>query len=169
MSPEKEEVREVYARFGLAVYAAQCLEHGLVNAFIYLDLLPNKRGNLEFEEWGRLVDVFAAEHFEHTLGKMISHLKTLVKIPPTLTDSLSDALSRRNWLIHHYFRERATDFLSSSGRIEMIKELDKMTEIFRNADALLEELFEPVREKYGITDEALARSEADLRSRLPRE
>ncbi|WP_269077590.1 hypothetical protein [Xanthomonas cannabis] len=27
-----EQVKEIYARFGLAIYQAQCLEHGLVNA-----------------------------------------------------------------------------------------------------------------------------------------
>jgi hypothetical protein len=33
-----EHVNEVYARFGLAMYFAQVLEHGLVNAFIWVKL-----------------------------------------------------------------------------------------------------------------------------------
>jgi len=40
---EDEHVKEVYARFGLAVYYAQVLEHGLVNALVVLDLIPNRR------------------------------------------------------------------------------------------------------------------------------
>ena len=32
MDNEDEHTKEVYARFGLAVYYAQVLEHGLVNA-----------------------------------------------------------------------------------------------------------------------------------------
>lgn len=39
---EDEHVKEVYARFGLAVYFAQVLEHGLVNALVILFLLPRK-------------------------------------------------------------------------------------------------------------------------------
>lgn len=37
---EYDHVKEVYARFGLAVYFAQVLEHGLVNALVILDLIP---------------------------------------------------------------------------------------------------------------------------------
>ena len=33
--------KTVYAHFGAAMYFAQCLEHGLVNALVYLDLIPN--------------------------------------------------------------------------------------------------------------------------------
>jgi hypothetical protein len=40
---EDEHVKEVYARFESAVYYAQVLEHGLVNALVILDLIPNRR------------------------------------------------------------------------------------------------------------------------------
>lgn len=38
---EDDHVKEVYARFGLAVYHAQELEHGLVNAPVVLGLIPS--------------------------------------------------------------------------------------------------------------------------------
>ncbi len=165
MSPEEEEVREVYARFGLAAYGAQCLEQELIGALIYLDLLPKKRGNLETKEWEALFDSYTEEQSKRTLGKMISILEDITAIPPNLSESLSYALEKRNWLIHHYFRDRVIYFNSSEGRARMIAELDEITEIFRYADSLLEELFKPVRMKYGITDEVLAQSIAELRSK----
>ena len=75
-SDADEEVKDVYANFGLAIYAAQCLEHGLVNAFIYLDLIPSKRHVTKSpKDWESSVDAFASSHFEHTLGRMIGDLK----------------------------------------------------------------------------------------------
>jgi hypothetical protein len=41
IDPTDEHVKTVYAHFGLAVYLAQVLEHGLVNALVFVDLLPS--------------------------------------------------------------------------------------------------------------------------------
>jgi hypothetical protein len=38
MEDEGEHIKEVFAHFGLALYLAQCLEHGIVNALSQLDL-----------------------------------------------------------------------------------------------------------------------------------
>ena len=37
---EDAKVREVYSRYGLAMFMAQVLEHGMVNAMIVVQLLP---------------------------------------------------------------------------------------------------------------------------------
>ncbi len=48
-----EHVKEVYARFGLAVYCIQVLEHALVNALVILDLIPSRRHLARSgDEWG---------------------------------------------------------------------------------------------------------------------
>jgi hypothetical protein len=45
-------VKEVYARFGLAVYWAQVLERGVVNALVIVDLIPSRRHLARSaEEW----------------------------------------------------------------------------------------------------------------------
>ena len=55
---EDEHVKEVYARFGLAVYYAQVLEHALVNAVVVLDLIPSRRHIARSKEaWGVEVDL----------------------------------------------------------------------------------------------------------------
>ena len=41
--PESEHIKEVYARFGLALYYAQVLEHAIVNALVVVDLIPARR------------------------------------------------------------------------------------------------------------------------------
>jgi len=62
---KNEEVKEVYARFGLAVYCAQVLEHGLVNALVILDLIPSRHHLARSrDEWSAEVDAFMARNFE---------------------------------------------------------------------------------------------------------
>ncbi len=159
-----EQVREVYARFGLAVYQAQCLEHGLVNALVFLDLIPNKRRIAKSaSEWAALVDSFMEARFELTLGKMIRALKDITVVPAELRDQLANALSKRNWLAHHYFRERAETFLTQSGRLAMVAELETMQAMFSQADDALDAAVRPARERVGLTDEVLAKTYAKLR------
>lgn len=162
MDSKSEHIREVYAHFGLAIYAAQCLEHGLVNALIYLDLLPSQTTIPKSEVWTEMVDSFTAKHFEHTLGKMITDLKEVTVVSLNLNDHLSKALRKRNWLAHDYFRERAEDFLSTAGREKMINELLVAIELFKEADNELSLTLEPVLKKYGITEETLKRAYEEM-------
>ncbi len=154
---DAEQVKEVYARFGLAVYCAQVLEHGIVNALVTLDLIPSRRHLARSaEEWGSEVDSFMDRHFGATMGRMMKNLRGVTRVDDDLEQLLSDALDRRNWLVHDYFRERATEFLSSSGREQMLVEVDKSRDLFQAADKRLEATVAPLRRKAGLTDELLA-------------
>ncbi len=161
-----KEVREVYARFGLAIYTAQCLEHGLVNALIYVHLIPTEAGHTK--DWESRVDSFASEHFKNTLGRLILDLKKVSSVPTELEESLASALRKRNWLAHDYFRERATDFLSREGRLMMIDELDAATNQFNQTDELLSDVLSPLLQRYGITEELIAKMEEEIVSNAQR-
>ncbi len=114
---EDEHVKEVYARFGLAVYYAQVLEHGLVNALVVLDLIPNRRHLARSrDEWGTQFDAFTDRHFEATMGRLMKNLRAVTQVHADLEKLLQDVLNRRNWLVHDFFRERATEFMSALGR-----------------------------------------------------
>ena len=151
---ESEHVKEVYARFGLAVYYAQVLEHGIVNALVTLDLIPSKRHEAgTAEKWGAMVDEFMDQHFSTTLGRMIRALRTVTTVPDDLERHLTTALSKRNWLAHNFFRERAEEFMSAWGRDKMLHEVDECREAFRTADRRLDEIVRPIRHKFGLSDE----------------
>lgn len=158
-----EHIKEVYAQFGLAVYLAQVLEHGLVNALLLLELIPS-RGRVvrTREEWEAEFDSFRDKHFETTLGKMIHNLKSVTEVAPELGSLLREALTRRNWLAHHYFRERAVEFMSDGGREEMLVELQDAHDLFEKAERRLDEIVEPLRRKYGLTEERLKQVENEL-------
>jgi hypothetical protein len=160
-----EHIKNVYAEFGLALYLAQVLEHGIVNALMVVDLLAKNAGHpMQRQKWIEEFDSFMDRHFAITLGKMINRLKELIEMPDDLESLLSDALSKRNYLAHHYFRERAEEFISYHGREQMVAELEDVQRLFRQADERLESILKPLRERYGISDEQLKRAFEGLRS-----
>lgn len=158
-----EHVQRLCAEFGLAVYLAQCLEHGIVNALLLTDLVPHQGKTVRSaEEWSSKVDAFLDQKFEHTLGRMIRELQNVTSVPAELETLLSEALRKRNWLVHHYFRERAEHFVSASGRDRMIGELEEVQQVFLDAGVAIETVVKPLREKYGYTERMLAEAFNDL-------
>lgn len=162
---ENEHVKEVYARFGLAMYLAQVLEHGIVNALVIIHLIPSRRHlarNAEY--WAKEVDEFMSHHFESTMGRLIRALRSITTVPADLEQLLRDALSKRNWLAHEFFRERSLEFMTAPGRDLMIREVDRCHDLFIAADHRLEDVVRPLRIAAGITDEKLAEEYERMRT-----
>ena len=63
LDPESEQIKEVYARYGLAMYQAQCLERQVAILLSLLHADPTKTTRLEFNH---LLDSL----FEQTLGAL---------------------------------------------------------------------------------------------------
>ena len=162
--PLGEHVKTVYAHFGLAVYLSQVLEHGLANAMLIFELAPNAMAVATPITWPSRVDSFYEEQFQDTLGRLIRKLQKVALVPPHLEQILARALDRRNWLSHHYFRERATEFLSSAGRNTMIAELEEAQALFQEADGALEAVSRPARERYGYSDALLTTIEEKMQT-----
>jgi len=151
-----EHVKTVYPHFGLALYLAQVLEHGLAIALMYAELLPRRAGKpVPRKQWETEFDLFMNEQFEKPLGRLIGGLRKATSVPADLEDLLTTALKTRNFLAHHFFRARAESFMSRDGRENMIEELESAQRFFDSADEKLTEVARPLREKYGLTDEKL--------------
>lgn len=156
MDDEEEQIKCVYATFGVAIYYAQCLEYAIVNSLVSLNLIPeyaNRKANLM--DWPTILDSFMDNHFETTLGTMINSLKNSAPITDDLEQKLNHARKKRNWLAHAYFRERAEYFFTEQNRLKMIEELDQAKDFFHETSQLLEDTFKSFRLKYGITDEMI--------------
>ena len=101
-------VRDVYAHFGLAMYLAQVLEHGIVNAMIAAKL-PFRQTVTRQD-----IDAFMERQFKKPLGKLLQELTRHITVRGDLERVLTEALAMRNRLAHHYFRERAGDFVTAA-------------------------------------------------------
>lgn len=151
-----DQIKTVCAHFGLAIYLAQVLEHGLANALMCTELLPRRAGKpVPRKQWEEEFNAFMEQQFKHTLGRLIQRLESITSVPDDLEDLLTEALAKRNFLAHHYFRERAEAFMSHSGREQMIAELQEAQKLFERADDRLDKVTTPLLERYGLTDDKL--------------
>ena len=149
IDPESEQIREVFARFGLAIYHAQCLEKqlALILATKY-GLGPTRISKMEFDEILKDLD-------SRTLGQLVSKIRTLADLGEDERGQLEQGLSTRNWLTHRYFWERSVDFLSESGRASMIKELQEASDSLHTLDELFTKRTLVWGETIGVTEESL--------------
>ena len=155
-----DHTKEVYAHFGLAYYESGCLESGLAIGLLVADFLAGWKRKLDRDGKARFdrkvyeteFDRFLKDQHQQTLGNLIKRLNNKIVVPSELKGRLDRAKTMRDILAHHYFRDRATDFVKRSGRDRMIVELTEMQETFRTLDKAVQELIEPLRRNVGMTD-----------------
>jgi len=146
-----ETVKEVYARFGLAMYYAQTLEFGLVGL---VTALHRARGDtLAVSD----PDAFLEQRLADTMGKLCKRLKAVLgqELPDGWDTMLTEALEERNHVTHHFFRVNAEKFTFEAGCHEMIGELDSCAEKFRAADAATDAMVTRILKRAGITPSVL--------------
>jgi hypothetical protein len=144
-----EETREVYARYGLAMYFAQVVEHAIVNLMIALRL--PERGALTQRD----IDQFMDEAFAMTFGRLLKELRRTGQPTHFVQRDLDQARDMRNWLAHRYFRDRAVQFMSPAGRVVMLEELDDATNLFLQVNESLERLSAEVRAANNVGEHAV--------------
>lgn len=147
-TPDFDDPKEVYAFFGLAVYAANLLEASFVNWTVALRL-----GTIPAATRQDFDTAFG--HFEsRTLGQLLKATHLLTAVPADIDLVLNKSLSDRNRLVHHFFREHAANATHPAGQRTMISELSSMIELFNHADALVTPIYQSLWERFGI-DEAM--------------
>jgi len=154
-------VRDTYTHYGLAMFQAQVLEHGIVNAMVYAQM-PDRHRITRAD-----IDAFMGRQFEKTLRALLRELKKYVSVPADLEADLAEALRLRNHLAHDYFRERAEAFMTNAGCVAVIEQLQPWQEFFRDVSGRLTELVRPIDERFGVTAEADALSDVPERLRRP--
>jgi hypothetical protein len=165
---EGEHCKEVYAHFGLAYYMAGVFESGLANAILQLDYLTKVAeeyrtkgpGNFDRPTYEAKFDSFLASQHAQSLGNLIKRVQALADMDAGLKAQIIGAKERRDFLAHHFFRERAVEFNKRQGRDDMIAELVAACAIFDRADEALTGFMEPHRKKLGISKEFLAKQTA---------
>ena len=159
MGSDEEQIKEVYARYGVALYHAQCIERSIAM------LLASAYGPGPTKITKSQYDDLLGSHFQKTLGSLLNNLRKSASFPPEFDERLSETLRRRNWLTHHYFWDRAADFISQTGRRRMLSELEDATALFTSIDEVLEGICNEWGQKHGATPERMQ----EQLSRLMRE
>jgi hypothetical protein len=72
-----------------------------------------------------------------------------------LRERIKAATTRRNYLIHAYWRDNAIGFSTKDGRTKMIEELKRDADTFEQLDVDIRDAMKPTRKKLGIKEEIL--------------
>ena len=118
MSDEQEYTRFAVA-LGMASFQAQSLEHSLVSLFAATSALGP-------EAVRTLMDT----RYNQTLGKLIRDAAKDLQLSAEITMELEDALQKRNWVTHRFFREYGAVALSSSLLHEATQRLEAIWPMF---------------------------------------
>jgi len=149
LDPESEQIKEVYARFGLAMYQAQCVERQLA-VLLATEYGPGLH-NMTRQQYEELLESL----FKKTLGGLIHKLREAVDLPSDFESTLREALNKRNWLAHHYFWERAGHFMTEQGRRLMVDELQVIATELDELDQTLIHVSRKWMEKIGMSEEVV--------------
>lgn len=122
MSDEQEFKRFAVA-LGMASFQAQSLEHSLVSLFAATFAM-------EHEEWEPKIRTLMETRYNQTLGKLVRDAAKELHLTAELTMELEDALQKRNWVTHHFFREYGAIGLSSSLLYEATQRLEAIWPMF---------------------------------------
>jgi len=160
---EGEHCKAVYAHFGRAYYLSSVLETGVALALLTADFLAKQKA--EIERKGRKhfdssrfeseFDTFLHRQHAQTFGNLMKRMQQLTNISDALKAELVRAKECRDFLAHHFFRERAEEFETRRGRDEMIAELRKAQVLFEAVDEKVSKFRKQIRERLGIREEVL--------------
>ncbi len=121
----------MFAQYGLAAYWGQVLENTFVQMQGFMARLDNHAVTP--------VDLSTLElkTQKKTLGTLLREFRKLIKAIEPIEDLLDAALDRRNFLTHHFFRERDEEIKSVEGIVRVVKELQEIGEQLAKANQIM--------------------------------
>jgi hypothetical protein len=86
---------------------------------------------------------------------LIRGLNKAINLEDDMKARMDAVKVRRDFLAHHFFRERSVEFATRAGRDSMIEELERDHDLFQQADREVDALIQPYRAALGMSEEVL--------------
>jgi hypothetical protein len=147
MDEQSELIKEIFARFGTAYYESEVLHRGLCNIYALTTFETPESATRP------RVDEKLAYSYSLTLGHVIKETKHL--FPAGIQEQLDLALSKRNFLAHHFWFERNHMMFDKQGLLQLRNELVELADFFDSLDQTISDFIQPICKKFGITDEMI--------------
>ena len=161
---EGEHVKETFAYFGRAYYQAGVLDAGLALAILFIEFLPSVNADY-WKDKGRAFDrpayeaaydKFLADQHAQTLGNLRKRLFASSLLDDALKADIDEAKKKRDFISHHYFRQRAVEFATRVGRDQMIAELDEIGNFLEAVTHKVDDVIEKAQLDLGVKPETIA-------------
>jgi len=179
LDEENWDIRETFAFFGRATYMASVLEVGLAHVLMHGQFMKQVRDeyiatkgkNFDRKAYESSFDKFMEEQFAQTMGNLIKRINAFANFDDALKARLVDAKKRRDFLAHHFWREKSVEFFTAEGRSKMRDELMMDAEQFGQLDRDIDAAAKTMRQRLGIDDRVIdeynERQMARLKAGLP--
>ncbi|MBL8557621.1 MAG: hypothetical protein JNM47_02795 [Hyphomonadaceae bacterium] len=132
--PDGEIVKEVYARFGLAVYFAQCCETSLIGLLADIETASCAQpSQAKFDE-------FYLKNEKLTFGNLLRKFEKLFSPDGHLLARLHAFKLERDELSHRFFRKHSLRLTTVGGCTELISMLETVAASYESIDADLAKL-----------------------------
>lgn len=143
--------KEIFAHFGLAVFAAQTLEQ---QAIIMIAICKQAKGRIATPEDVRKLwkDYDLGSR---SLGTLIKEVKEHYNLSDEDLIEVKDVLRLRNYIAHDYFRFNTELFYSESGQKRMIKDFIEFRERVNSLDTKLVQYQKKYVDEIGLTAELI--------------
>lgn len=130
LDEDDAQARLVFAEYGFAAFSAQKLENGLL---VVLQL-----ANVHARVFQTRAEALASieKNGVVSMGALLAQLMPIIE-DSELLDELREALVRRNWLVHHFFREHQNDEMTMAGTNLMVSDCRQAAALFQSASARL--------------------------------
>lgn len=136
MNEYPEDLKALYFEFGRTAEMAQVMEleaGNLALAFVSLVFDPAKITDEERHLFKTMID----DVNSRTFGNLLKQIRRIGSVSEGIEKTINEALERRNYLVHRFFRSHNLQINSEEGRKEMRKELEEIYESFCRAHATL--------------------------------
>ena len=172
---EEIEMKDVYAQFGLAFSHGVNVEGVLANLILTADFVKRmydeskKAGKPIYDRYTMALklDQYLAEQHEKTMGRLIGKkggIKEFIQLDPALEKRVDDALRRRNYLAHDFWRERGQEAVSVRRRAAVFADLQADQLFFEELAKDLEAVAMAEVRKIGLdADKLKARVDASVK------
>jgi len=136
MTRDSDDLRELYYEFGRTAEIAQLMETEAGNlALVYSTMLVDT--SKITEEQRAFFRSLIQDINARTFGNLFREIKKTVEIDDRILATLEEALDKRNYLMHKFFREHNFAIYSVEGRLSMLAELREIQETLNRAHATL--------------------------------
>ena len=158
---EEIDMKDVYAQFGQTFSFGVNVEGILANLILTADFVKRmyeeakKAGGPIYDSYtmGRMLEEYLAEQHDKTMGRLINSkggVKEFITLDPALEKRVDDALRRRNYLAHDFWRERGQEAASVRRRAAVFADLQADQAFFDEVAKDLEEVAMDEVRKIGL-------------------
>ena len=154
--PEDTELVNLATALGMACFQAQSLEHTLVSLFA-----ASKVADLG--HWSPEIRQLMDHRYALTLGRLVRDATKDLDLPTSILLELEDSLAKRNWVIHHFYREYGAAGLSASLAREAT---DRLNKIWPSLEQTADKLNQVVVQRCAIAGTTVEQVQSDIRHAL---